>query len=244
MSRQTVDLEWYDPAAITTANGSLQITFDNIPSHNMSFQSGHLSSWNKFCFTGGYVEVSVSLPARPDQGGLWPAVWTMGNLGRAGYGASLDGMWPYSYDACDVGTLPTQSQNHLPANAWINGDQYNAGQLSNLTGQRLSACTCAGEDHPGPTKPDGTFVGRSAPEIDVLEAVVRTGRTLTLSQTHQTSFSRSTTGEAMFPKVSNLRHSTTNTPGTTHRKICRFKTRPSQLSTLTPGVSFNKLFQD
>ena len=24
--------------------------------------------------------------------GLWPAIWTLGNLGRAGYGASLDGM--------------------------------------------------------------------------------------------------------------------------------------------------------
>jgi hypothetical protein len=25
--------------------------------------------------------------------GLWPATWTMGNLGRAGYGGTLDGMW-------------------------------------------------------------------------------------------------------------------------------------------------------
>ncbi len=24
--------------------------------------------------------------------GFWPAVWTMGNLGRAGYGATLEGM--------------------------------------------------------------------------------------------------------------------------------------------------------
>jgi len=23
--------------------------------------------------------------------GFWPAIWTMGNLGRAGYGASLEG---------------------------------------------------------------------------------------------------------------------------------------------------------
>ncbi len=29
----------------------------------------------------------------------------MGNLGRAGYGATLDGMWPYSYDTCDVGSV-------------------------------------------------------------------------------------------------------------------------------------------
>lgn len=33
---------------------------------------GMLSSWNKFCFTTGYVEVSVSLPGSPDVPGLWP----------------------------------------------------------------------------------------------------------------------------------------------------------------------------
>lgn len=36
--------------------------------------------------------VSVMLPGANDVQGLWPAVWTMGNLGRAGFGASLDGM--------------------------------------------------------------------------------------------------------------------------------------------------------
>ena len=51
-----------------------------------------MSSWNKFCFTGGYIEASVSLPGVNNILGLWPAIWTMGNLGRAGYGATLDGM--------------------------------------------------------------------------------------------------------------------------------------------------------
>ena len=32
------------------------------------------------------------LPGANNILGFWPAVWTMGNLGRAGYGASLDGM--------------------------------------------------------------------------------------------------------------------------------------------------------
>jgi len=44
--------------------------------------------------------------------------------------------------------------------------------LSYLPGQRLSRCTCDGEEHPGPKHDDGTYVGRSAPEIDVLEAQV------------------------------------------------------------------------
>ena len=47
---------------------------------------------NKFCFTGGYVETAVQLPGANNVLGLWPAVWTMGNLGRAGYGATLDGV--------------------------------------------------------------------------------------------------------------------------------------------------------
>lgn len=44
--------------------------------------------------------------------------------------------------------------------------------MSFLPGQRLSRCTCQGESHPGPVHSDGTYVGRSAPEIDVFEAQV------------------------------------------------------------------------
>ena len=97
----------------------------------------------------------------------------MGNLGRAGYGASLDGLWPYSYDSCDVGTLPNQTLNGLPVTATVNGDPSRGGALSYLPGQRLSRCTCKGESHPGPKHSDGTFVGRAAPEIDIFEAQVR-----------------------------------------------------------------------
>jgi hypothetical protein len=35
---------------------------------------GMLQSWNKFCFTTGYVEVSVSLPGSPQAPGLWPGM--------------------------------------------------------------------------------------------------------------------------------------------------------------------------
>jgi beta-glucanase (GH16 family) len=31
-------------------------------------------------------------PGFPQYAGMWPAVWTMGNLGRAGYGATTDGL--------------------------------------------------------------------------------------------------------------------------------------------------------
>ncbi|TFK62967.1 glycoside hydrolase family 16 protein [Pluteus cervinus] len=173
----TGDLEWYDPSAVTTKDGSLQITLSKVnpdDNHNLSYKSAMLQSWNKFCFTGGMLQTSVRLPGSNSVHGLWPAIWSMGNLGRAGFGASLEGMWPYSYDNCDVGTLPNQTYpgTSLPIWAHQGGDGFNGGELSFLPGQKLSACTCPGESHPGPVRSDGTYVGRSAPEIDVLEAII------------------------------------------------------------------------
>jgi beta-glucanase (GH16 family) len=78
---QTNNMEWYDPEAVTTKNGSLQITLSQKQTHDLNYQGGMISSWNKFCFTGGIVVASVSLPGLSDVVGLWPAVWTMGNLG-------------------------------------------------------------------------------------------------------------------------------------------------------------------
>ena len=80
--------------------------------------------------------------------------------------------WPYTYDSCDVGTAPNQTRNGQPYAATVNGDPSYNDALSWLPGQRLSRCTCDGESHPGPKHPDGTYVGRSAPEIDVFEAQV------------------------------------------------------------------------
>ncbi|KAL4081556.1 glycoside hydrolase family 16 protein [Scleroderma yunnanense] len=162
----TNNLEWYDPEALKTKDGYLEVTLSRKETHNLNYQGGK----NKFCFTGGYIETNVSLPGVPNVMGLWPAIWTLGNLGRAGYGASLDGMWPYTYDACDVGTVANQTVDGQPVAATVNGDMGKGGMLSWLPGQKLSRCTCPGESHPGPIHNDGTYVGRSAPEIDVFEA--------------------------------------------------------------------------
>ena len=59
---QTGDLEWYDPAAITTRNGSLEITLSIAQprnNHGLVYRSGMLSTWNKMCFTVGFVWVCV-----------------------------------------------------------------------------------------------------------------------------------------------------------------------------------------
>lgn len=68
--------------------------------------------------------------------------------------------------------MANQSVNGVPAAALVNGDPSADDHLSYLPGQRLSRCTCKGESHPGPVHQDGTYVGRSAPEIDMFEAQV------------------------------------------------------------------------
>ncbi|CAL1695574.1 unnamed protein product [Somion occarium] len=210
---QTNNMEWYDPAAITTKGGALQITLSRKETHDLHFEGGMMSTWNKFCFTGGLIETSVILPGVNNIVGLWPAIWTMGNLGRAGYGASLEGMWPYTYDSCDVGTVANQTLNGLPIAATVKGDKSVGGVLSFLPGQRLSRCTCPGESHPGPVHADGSYVGRAAPEIDIFEAQI-TGTPLTgqVSQSCQWApfnaeyiwFNSSDTYEILDPTVSEL----------------------------------------
>ncbi|KAL8762184.1 MAG: hypothetical protein Q9184_001781 [Pyrenodesmia sp. 2 TL-2023] len=150
----TQDLEWYDPDAVTTRNGVLELRFDEFNNHGLNYRSGMVQSWNQLCFTGGLLEASLSLPGNGETVGFWPGFWAMGNLGRPGYAGTTDGMWPYSYDdKCDAGITANQSQTD---------------GLSYLPGMRLPACTCDGEDHPSPGK------SRSAPEIDVIEASVAT----------------------------------------------------------------------
>lgn len=61
----------------------------------------------------------------------------------------------------------------LPEIAFTSGDEEYNYTLSYLPGQRLSACTCPNDEtHPGPRDANGGFVGRSAPEIDMIEAQV------------------------------------------------------------------------
>lgn len=92
------------------------------------------------------------MPGAGNVSGFWPGVWTMGNLGRPGYLATTEGMWPYTYhDECDAGITPNQSSPD---------------GISFLPGMKLPACTCLTEDHPSRGN------SRSAPEIDVLEATV------------------------------------------------------------------------
>lgn len=108
-------LQYYNASQISTRDGNLIITttdedtnwrgwnpfkkkYETMGRH---FKSGMLQSWNKFCFTGGILEVDVQFPGESDVGGLWPAVWLLGNLGRATFESSTNLMWPWSYEPCD-----------------------------------------------------------------------------------------------------------------------------------------------
>lgn len=122
-----------------------------------NYQSAMVNSWNKFCFTGGYMEMRVQMPGNDQIPGLWPAFWAMGNLGRAGYLPSTGGFWPYSYNQCGNGS-----------------HQENAVDQSKVPSQRISACSYDSTDpkyidHAKYKLKEG--VARNAPEFDVFEVV-------------------------------------------------------------------------
>ena len=46
----------YDPRQIITEGGNLKVTLDNVAQKGLNYTGGLMSTWNKFCFRGGYVE--------------------------------------------------------------------------------------------------------------------------------------------------------------------------------------------
>lgn len=182
----TQDIEVYKPSQVTTADGKAKITIEktrkperasslqpdgtqwNVPKN---FKSGMVNSWNKFCFTGGYMEMSLKLPGSDKVPGFWPAFWAMGNLGRAGYMPSTGGFWPYSYSECGKGS---NSSTSIPG--------------SLVPDQTISACIL-GPDDPGYVNKTkyGFEEGkaRNAPEFDVFEIVTVRGIGSEASQTLQ-----------------------------------------------------------
>ena len=108
-------LQYYNSSNVLTKNGKLVIKTttedtkwrefnpykEEYEIMHRQFKSGMLMGWNKFCFTGGILEIDLKFPGLPEVGGLWPAAWLLGNLGRATYESSTNKMWPWSYPKCD-----------------------------------------------------------------------------------------------------------------------------------------------
>ncbi|CAB1112410.1 unnamed protein product [Ectocarpus sp. CCAP 1310/34] len=107
--------QFYNSSYGTTTKGSMNITTTDesttwrgynpykrkYETLSKSYRSSMVNTWNKFCFTGGIIEIDAKLPGEHNIGGLWPAFWLLGNLGRATYEASTNLIWPWSYDKCD-----------------------------------------------------------------------------------------------------------------------------------------------
>ena len=150
---EAIDTDTYgdtylSPRLVSVANGSLNLSAADQGHASAGYTGAQVTSWNKFCYTGGYLEVRYKMPGRPREGlGIWPAIWTLGNLARDNFPSSVDNVWPFSYDRCKCP-----------------GPEAKYGQQ-----QRISACA----DHParyGLNK----YQGRGAPEIDLLETTMCT----------------------------------------------------------------------
>ncbi|KAG0238851.1 hypothetical protein BGW42_000012 [Actinomortierella wolfii] len=163
-------VEDYARDAITTKGGHLEIQLSREEVHDSQLQkrqddkallkykytSGMLQSWNKLCFQGGILEVSVSIPSIDNAHVLKPRVFALGNLARYGFMSTMDGVWPYSYSTCDVET-------HLKLNRSNSAAEASTGSIAS-SAQRLNACLQhRSKDSPSPG------VGRGAPQIDLLE---------------------------------------------------------------------------
>ena len=134
------------PQMLYTSNSTLHLTARHERFGGAGFLGSQLSSWNRFCFQGGYLEVSFRLPpsSMKHNLGAWTAIWVMGNLARDVYPASVENVWPFSYDECQC---PGPSAEYgLP--------------------QKISRC-----DHHGGRYGLNAYQGRGAPELDLLETI-------------------------------------------------------------------------
>lgn len=82
-------LQYYNSSHVTTKNGNLVIQTSRTKAqwieHNIErgypmnfsrpYTSAMVTTWNKFCFTSGMIEIAFQLPGKPLRGGLWPAFW-------------------------------------------------------------------------------------------------------------------------------------------------------------------------
>ena len=152
----TNDDEIYKPSGVTVSGGYASIKFEVNTTYDLgntekAFKSAMLQGWNKFCFTGGYLEARMNQPGKATTSGIWSAFWTLANLGRAGYLDSTDGMWPFTYDHCDAVASEGQA-------AWEN---------TNQGPQNFSACKDFNAEYGFQS-----YVGRGVAEVDVFELVV------------------------------------------------------------------------
>ena len=118
MSYNTYADSYMLPSNLVVQDGVLNITAKKQSHQGSTYTGGQLTSWNRVCFQGGYLEVrfkpAVGQTKDINMDGLWPAVWSMGNLLRDNYMIRNRHMWPYSYSDC-----PRRSKTKPPRGAWM-----------------------------------------------------------------------------------------------------------------------------
>uniref|UniRef100_A0A7S1JEU0 GH16 domain-containing protein n=1 Tax=Eutreptiella gymnastica TaxID=73025 RepID=A0A7S1JEU0_9EUGL len=148
----------YTPESVTTEGGAAVITLQRNLTYDLqnqpkNYRSGMLQSWNKFCMTGGYIEVNVKQAGNVNSTGLYSVFNVVGNLARIGYPTSFSS-WPWTYSTCDTVAASGQS-------SWANN--------TSIGPQPLSACQDFSSQY-GFTP----YVGRGSPSVDVFRVDVPT----------------------------------------------------------------------
>jgi beta-glucan synthesis-associated protein KRE6 len=150
-----------DPQADSPQRRGLTTASTGAATRTKNYQSAMLQGWNKFCFTSGIVEISAKLPGQYDIGGLWPAMWLLGNLARATYVGSSNNVWPWSYDTCNALKEKEKQQKQNERRRMGAAEERESFQRQQL----ISACNQVNHFDLQ------AFKGRGSPEIDILEAM-------------------------------------------------------------------------
>ena len=79
----------FKPESVSLEDGKVLLQYDrnvtyDLTNKELNYRAARLQTWNKLCYTGGYLEVRLKQPGTASESGVRSAVRTMGNLGRAG----------------------------------------------------------------------------------------------------------------------------------------------------------------
>jgi len=134
----TTHQTFFDPARVVVNNGlSLTMTYDpTYAAGGWNTRSGCISTWNKFTFTSGFVQVKAEFP--DSTAGQWPAIWLLPNNAPNGGGNGDE-----EIDMHEGGFLPNETG--APSNTPINNNyapnyhQPSGAQVLSFAGANLSA---------------------------------------------------------------------------------------------------------
>ena len=149
---------YYEPSQVSVNNGLNLTAVTGSAQPGYGYTSGVVATWNKFEFTGGYVQIKAKIDsAAALDNGVWPALWMLDNGcnheidifegGFTGTGTP-SGAFPYTYHEPDGSTLfssQIQTSEDLGGGYHIYGLKWVPGQSITwyLDGQQVGQITSA-----------------------------------------------------------------------------------------------------